>query len=167
MPWWGGLMIAFAVLFLFGTIVWTIVFRNKVISLRESIKNAMSMVRIAKAKYLQVLRKVDTAQRGATNAQGDAYRNANHTSNGRLIGGAIGGINSNFEEAGSLVVSLANEYQSAQKNLNELVNKYNVYISSFPRVILSKAFKYKKANYVDAANLMASTRLSGFDEKDI
>ena len=167
MPWWGGLMIAFAVLFLFGTIVWTIVFRNKVIRLRESIKNAMSMVRIAKAKYLQVLRKVDTTQRGATNAQGDAYRNANHASNGRLIGGAIGGINSNFEEAGILVVSLANEYQSAQKNLNELVNKYNVYISSFPRVILSKAFKYKKANYVDAANLMASTRLSGFDEKDI
>ena len=163
MPWWGGLMIAFAVLFLFGTIVWAIVFRNKVIRLRESIKNAMRMVRIAKAKYLQVLRKVDTTQRGATNAQGDAYRNANHASNGRLIGG----INSNFEEAGILVVSLANEYQSAQKNLNELVNKYNVYISSFPRVILSKAFKYKKANYVDAANLMASTRLSGFDEKDI
>ncbi len=167
MPWWGGLMIAFAVLFLFGTIVWAIVFRNKVIRLRESIKNAMSMVRIAKAKYLQVLRKVDTAQRGATNAQGDAYRNANHTSNGRLIGGAIGGINSNFEEAGSLVVSLANEYHSAQKNLNELVKKYNVYISSFPRVILLKAFKYKKANYVDAANLMASTKLSGFDEKDV
>ncbi len=79
MPWWGGLMIAFAMLFLFGTTVWTIVFRNKVIRLRESIKNAMSMVRIAKAKYLQVLRKVDTAQRGATNAQGDAYRSANHT----------------------------------------------------------------------------------------
>ncbi len=79
----------------------------------------------------------------------------------------MGGINSNFEEAGSLVVSLANEYQSAQKNLNELVNKYNVYISSFPRVILAKTFKYKKANYVDAANLTASTKLSGFDEKDI
>lgn len=83
MPWWGGLMIAFAVLFLFGTLVWTIVFRNKVIRLRESIKNVMSMVRIAKAKYLQVLRKVDTAQRGTINAQGDAYRNANHTGNGR------------------------------------------------------------------------------------
>ena len=34
-------------------------------------------------QYLQVLRKVDTAQRGTINAQGDAYRNANHTGNGR------------------------------------------------------------------------------------
>lgn len=86
---------------------------------------------------------------------------------GRFIGGAFGGIDSNFEEAGKLVVSLASEYQFAQQNLNELINYYNLYITSFPRLILAKIFGYKKENYIDSGNLAASTELQGFDDKDI
>lgn len=120
-----------------------------------------------KAKYLQVLRKVGTTQKDSNDAQGGAYYAANRNGGGRFIGGAIGAVDSNFEEVGKLVVSLANEYQSAQQSLNELVNRYNVYITAFPRIILTKIFGYKKENYVDSGNLAASTKLSGFDDKDI
>lgn len=163
--WW-----LFLILFLIvaGGIIFLLVwFRNKVIEQKENIEKAKSRVRISKAKYLQVLRKVGATQEVANKAQGGAYYAANRGGSGRFIGGAFGGINSNFEEVGKLVVSLASEYQFAQQNLNELINDYNLYITSFPRLILAKIFGYKKENYVDSGNLAASTKLQGFDDKDI
>ena len=142
-------------------------FRNKVVRQKEGIENAKSRVRILKAKYLQVLRKVGTTQKVSNDAQGEAYSVANGNGSGSFIGGAFGSLDSNFEEAGKLVVSLANEYQAAQQALNELVNQYNIYITAFPRVILAKLFRYKREVYVDSDNLDASTKLSGFDEEDI
>lgn len=130
-------------------------------------KKAKSRVRILKAKYLQVLRKVGTTQFDANNAQGGAYFMANRNGGGRFIGGAIGAVDSNFEEAGNLVISLADEYQNAQQSLNELINEYNVYITAFPRVIFTKILGYSKEDYIDSENLDASTKLSGFDDSDI
>lgn len=142
-------------------------FRNSIVKKKENIDKAKSKVRISKAKYLQVLRKVGTTQRESNDAHGSAYRTANTNGGGRFIGGAIGSIESGFSDAEDLVLSLANEYQSAQQYLNKLVNEYNLYISAFPRVIFAKMFGCKKQEYVDSGNLEASTRLSGFDETDI
>lgn len=64
-------------------------------------------------------------------------------------------------------MTLADDYQAAQQSLNELVNDYNVYITTFPRVIFAKLFRYQKEKYVDSANLDASTELRGFDDNDI
>ena len=165
MKWWGYLIL---LLVIAGFLAYYLMrFRNKVVNQKEDIEKAKSRVRILKAKYLQVLRKVGTTQKDSNDAQGGAYYAANRNGGGRFIGGAIGAVDSNFEEVGKLVVSLANEYQSAQQNLNELVNRYNVYITAFPRIILTKIFGYKKENYVDSGNLAASTKLSGFDDKDI
>ena len=142
-------------------------FRNNVVNKKENIGKAKSRVRISKAKYLQVLRKVGSTQKDSNDAQGGAYATANQAGVGYLIGGAIGSVDSNFEEVGDLVMSLANEYQEAQQSLNELVNNYNTYISTFPRVVLAKIFRFKKEEYVDSENLEASTKLVGFDEQDI
>lgn len=142
-------------------------FRNKVVSKKEYIERSKSQVRILKAKYLQVLRKIGASQRESNASQGNAYANANKGGKGVFIGGAIGSIGSNFEEVGELVVSLANELQVAQQNLNDLVREYNQYITAFPRVILALLLRYKREDYVDSDNLAASTKLSGFDEEDI
>lgn len=165
MKWWGYLILFFVIAGLFG--FWVLRFRNRVVRQKESIENAKSRVRILKAKYLQVLRKVGTTQKESNEAQGGAYYMANRNGGVRLIGGAMGAVDSKFEEVGKLVVTLANEYQSAQQTLNELVNRYNVYLTVFPRIILTKMFGFKKENYVDSGNLSASTKLSGFDDKDI
>ena len=165
MKWWIYLILGFVVVILIAFRLGR--FRNKVISAKENIENAKSRVRILKAKYLQVLRKVGATQKESNASQGEAYSIANENGSGSFIGGVIGSIDSSFEEVGKLVVSLANELQTAQQNLNDLVNKYNLYITAFPRVILTKIFRYKKENYVDSDNLAASTRLSGFDEMDI
>ena len=165
MKWWGYLIL---LLVIAGFLAYYLMrFRNKVVNQKEGIEKAKSRVRILKAKYLQVLRKVGTTQKDANDAQGGAYYTANRNGGGRFIGGAIGSVDSNFEEVGKLVVSLANEYQSAQQSLNELVNRYNVYITAFPRVILTRIFGFKKEEYIDSENLNESTRLSGFDEDDI
>lgn len=167
MKWWVYLIL----ILLLGLIVFVVClvvnFRNSVVNRKENIEQAKSRIRILKAKYLQVLRKVGTTQKDSNDAQGGAYYTANKNGGGRFIGGAIGAVDSNFEEVGKLVVSLANEYQSAQQNLNNLVNKYNVYITAFPRIILTKIFGFKKEEYIDSENLDESTRLSGFDEDDI
>lgn len=144
-----------------------IIFKNKVVNKKENIDKAKSSIRIIKAKYLQVLRKVGTTQKEVTEAQGNAYGIANLNGAGAFIGGAIGEIDSNFEAAGELVISLAKEYESAQQKLNTLVNEYNVYITLFPQSILAKIFKCKKEEYIDSDNLDLSTRLNGFDETDI
>lgn len=167
MKWWVYLILIVILGLIVCTVYWLINFRNTAVRQRECIETAKSRVRILKAKYLQVLRKVGTTQKESNDAQGGAYFTANKNGGGKFIGGAIGSVDSNFEEVGKLVVSLANEYQSAQQNLNELVNRYNVYITTFPRVILTKIFGFKKEEYVDSGNLSESTKLSGFDEHDI
>ena len=164
--WW----VVFLVLFLVVAMLFLVAvinFKNTVLKKKEDIDKAKSRVRILKAKYLQVLRKVGATQKDSNEAQGEAYYTANRNGGGRFIGGAFGAVDSNFEEVGNLVVSLADEYESAQQSLNNLVNQYNIYISAFPRVILTKMFRYKKENYVDSGNLASSTKLSGFDDKDI
>lgn len=167
MKWYLVLIIVIAVGLVVFFPIALIIFRNKVIRQKESIENAKSHVRILKAKYLQVLRKVGTTQRESNDAHGSAYYTANKNGAGRFIGGAIGPLDSNFEEATGLVVSLANDYQSAQQRLNDLVNGYNVYITAFPRIILTKILGFKKESYVDSGNLSLSTKISGFDDNDI
>lgn len=165
MKWWGYLILVSIPLLILGICI--LRFLNNVVHKQEDIDEAKSHVRISKAKYLQVLRKVGTTQRESNDAQGSGYYIANRNGGGRLIGGAIGPIDSNFEGAGNLVVSLANEYQSAQQRLNQLVNAYNIYVGTFPRIILAKIFRVKPEDYVDSGNLDASTKLSGFDDDDI
>ena len=142
-------------------------FRNKVVNMKENISGAKSQVRILKAKYLQVLRKGGTSQRESNASQGEAYERANWNGSRILIGGAIGAIDTDFEEVGDLVVSLASELQEAQQKLNDLVGNYNRYIIAFPRIIFTMILRYKKENYVDSENLAASTKLTGFDDEDI
>ena len=155
MKWWGYLIL---LLVIAGFLTYYLMkFRNKVVNKKEDIEKAKSRVRILKAKYLQVLRKVGTTQKDSNDAQGGAYYAANRNGGGRFIGGAIGAVDSNFEEVGKLVVSLASEYQFAQQNLNELINYYNLYITSFPRLILAKIFGYKKENYIDSGKVMLNT----------
>jgi len=147
---------------------WIIGFRNMVIRKRENIRDAQSNVRIAKAKYLQVLRKTGTATIDADSSQGNAYKVANSSyQGGRLIGGATGKISSHFTLAGNLVLSLADAYQNSQLELNKLVNDYNQYINEFPNVILKTIFRFKNAKYIDSQNLDSSTKLAGFDDNDI
>ena len=165
MKWWYYLLLFLIILIII--IICIICFRNSVVQRKEDIENAKSEVRILKAKYLQVLRKTGKTQLDSNIAQGYAYQMANENGGGEFIGGAIGPIRSNFKGSSKLVQSLADEYQRAQQRLNYEVKSYNIYITAFPRVILSKMFGYKKENYVDNDNLDASTKLNGFDENDI
>ena len=83
------------------------------------------------------------------------------------MSGAFGDIDSNFDTISQLVLSLASEYQSAQQSLNDKIKWYNLYLTKFPRIILTKIFRYKKENYIDYDNLNESTKLAGFNEDDI
>lgn len=167
MKWWGVLLLIFLFVGIVSFIAKLIRFRNDITRQKENIEKAKSRIRILKAKYQQVLRKVGTTQKNANDAQGGAYYTANKNGAGRLIGGALGAINSNFEEVSDLVESLAGEYQSAQQNYNELVNRYNVNITAFPDILFAKIFGYRKEKYIDFGNLTASTKLIGFDEDDV
>lgn len=167
MEWWGYLIIGLSVIFIVFFIICLIVFRNSVIEQKEGIENAKSLVRILKAKYLQVLRKVGTTQEVSNEAQGSAYHTANISGGGKFMSGAFGDIDSNFDTISQLVLSLASEYQSAQQSLNDKIKWYNLYLTKFPRIILTKIFRYKKETYIDYDNLNESTKLTGFDENDI
>lgn len=168
MKWWGWILLVLGFIALCWLIGWIIGFRNTVIRKREDIRDAQSNVRIAKAKYLQVLRKTGTTTADADSSQGNAYKNANSSyQGGKLIGGAVGNISSHFTPAGNLVLSLADAYQQAQLKLNGLVNDYNQYINEFPNVLLKMMFRFKNAKYIDSQNLDSSTKLSGFDDNDI
>lgn len=165
---WGWtLTIIGAILVVVVFVVLPIKFCNTVLRKKEEIEKAKSRVRIAKAKYLQVLRKMGTTQQEAYDAHGGAYNKANSGRAGYFISGAIGNIESEFDKTQQVVLTLADDYQAAQQSLNELVNDYNVYITTFPRVIFAKLFRYQKEKYVDSANLDASTELRGFDDNDI
>ena len=143
------------------------IYYNHITRMKEKIKTQKSKIRILKAKYLQVLRKVGTTQATSNASHGNAYASANRNGAGVLIGGAIGSITSNFEEASDLVVQLAEEYADAQQELNRLVEAYNAMIAVFPKIILAKILRLKKEEYVDAENIEESTKLQGFDETDI
>ncbi len=165
-PWFYCLLFTLSICIII--LIRAISFRNTVIQKIEAIKLAKSKVRISKAKYLQVLRKIGTTQNESNISQGSAYFSANAAGKtGEFIGGAIGQIDSNFEATSDLVVTLADEYQTVQDALNRLVNQYNVYISSFPRVIFTKMFHYTKEEYIDNEKLSESTKLQGFEENDI
>lgn len=168
MKWWGWILLILGFIGLCWFLGRIIDFRNVVIRKREDIRKAQSNVRIAKAKYLQVLRKTGTASNEADSSQGNAYKTANSSfQGGRFIGGAVGNISSHFASAGDFVLSLANAYQEAQLKLNGLVNDYNQYINEFPNVLLKLIFRFKNAKYIDSQNLDSSTKLSGFDDNDI
>lgn len=115
MKWWGYLIL---LLVIAGFLTYYLMkFRNKVVNQKEDIEKAKSRVRILKAKYLQVLRKVGTTQKDSNDAQGGAYYTANKNGGGRFIGGAIGAVDSNsttsnqgimFSGGKSVIISYGN-----------------------------------------------------------
>lgn len=166
MKWYGYVIIGVIVVLLLAFLVCLIKFSNNVKYQKEQIKNSKSDVRIAKAKYLQVLRKVIQTQDDATDSQGRAYRKANGSNIG-FINGAIGGIDSNFYESSELVADLADQLQDCQRTLNRNINLYNTYISTFPCSFLNLFLRYKKEEYVDSENLEESTKINGMGNEDI
>ena len=88
MKWWGYLIL---LLVIAGFLAYYLTrFRNKVVNQKEDIEKAKSRVRILKAKYLQVLRKVGTTQKDSNDAQGGAYYTANRNGARRVLNATAG-----------------------------------------------------------------------------
>ena len=131
-------------------------YRNKALDFQERIRMAKSTVRVAKSKYVKVMRN--------SAATDSTVNNASQCAAG-LTNGGSGGIGGTFVTSVDMVNRLADEYQAAQLRLNFLVKEWNTFIGKFPNVIFSTVLRLKKEEYIDESKLEKSTELSEMDEE--
>ena len=165
MEWYHVALILFALFIVF--MIFLIRYKNKIVAIKEDINLAKSSIRIAKAKYVQVMNKTLTMHDKASSVEGE-YMESVTAGNG--IKSVLGNLsmNPNYKDSMELIRRLADEYQKAQDRLNNLVNRYNREISLFPKTIFAKLLRYKKEEYIDNENLQLSSNLSdNIDEEDL
>lgn len=139
-------------------------YRNRVLVLKDLINQTKSKVRVLKAKYLQVLKKVENMQKSSINTQSEAYKNAVVEGVGTMVGGAVGRIDDSLESSSKIIEQLANDYTEAQNELNRIINLYNKEILVFPKSIYASILGYKREQYIDEDNIDKSTVIKEFED---
>ena len=139
-------------------------YRNKVLLLKDRINQTKSRVRVAKAKYLQVLKKVEVFQKNSLNSQSEAYKNAIVEGVGVAVGGAVGKIDDSLQSSSEIIEQLANNYAEAQNELNRIINLYNKEILVFPKTIYAAILGYKREQYIDEENIDKSMVIKEFED---
>lgn len=139
-------------------------YKNKVMILKDRIDQSKSKVRVLKAKYLQVLKKVENMQKNSLNSQSEAYKNAVVEGVGVAVGGAVGKIDDSLQSSSIIIEQLANDYAEAQNELNRFINLYNKEILVFPKSIYASILGYKREQYIDEENIDKSMVIKEFED---
>ena len=147
-----------------------VIFKDAITRRQENIKKLTSEIRIAKAKYIQSLRKMNEKYRDTAEAT-DNLKDALKTNNGSYMS-VFGGIrakgyaldaNDMHKFDNNTVDQLASGLHNSQLALNNAIREYNVYISRVFRLPYSKLFRCKKLEYIDQDNFDRASQLEDID----
>ena len=144
-------LIIVIVILLISLLIFLLVKRNVLIVYRLKVDEAKSDVRIAKHKYLTSLKKLQSQEEN---------RKGKNNTYGFTVKGE-------YEVTANYVAELAENLETAQLILTNIIREYNELISTFPMNILAKIFKFKKEKFVDQDRLEKSIELNNFDDEEL
>ncbi len=154
-----AILLIIAFIFLKGLIR----FRDNSIRLKQQINKLLSKIRLLKAKYVQTLNKTSERLEMSSNNSSKVLRShtqAPFTGNFTLAKGVSLDINQMDEYATQQVNKLSDALLSSQKELNEKIQEYNLYITKTSHLVYKAILKYKTMDYIDADRLEKGLELS-------
>ena len=156
---WQIALVVFSSIAVLSFFVYLFIVRNNLVRLQEKVKKCKSDLRVAKSRYLQVLSLTKKTNKDVNReaSLGDDFYSS-------IIGQPM--QHKSLAISAATVNTLAMNYESAQRALNNAINYYNVYRRKIHVLFVALFLGYKKEKYIDEDKLeLINTQ--GYDEDEI